>query len=209
MLYMRRKTFPNIIESILKTFSKPEALGNSRQMGAAGRAWTYPTKGSNFRWCYFSLVKFYMKKNQRCSWIPSKNIDDKRILQSDWMRVFWPKTCEAEFSQIWGLHREIENCRVFHLRLLPAKVMKQILRKFKKTSFWTNFGSFLCTLEQTSRKISLRHPFLLLHFYRCAKFLEKIMSRFREKLVQDVRADIQTRMILLGLSSLGSNQVLI
>ena len=46
---MRRKTLPNIIENILKTFSKPEALGNPRQMGVAGHAWTCPTKGSSFR----------------------------------------------------------------------------------------------------------------------------------------------------------------
>ena len=27
------------------------------------------------------------------------DIGDQTILQSDWMRTFWPITCEAEFSQ--------------------------------------------------------------------------------------------------------------
>ena len=36
-------------------------------------------------------------------------------------QIFWPITCEPEFSQIWGLHKKTENCNIFHFRLLPAK----------------------------------------------------------------------------------------
>ena len=50
-----------------------------------------------------SDATFINAKNKDIQSFFSKNIDDHRILQSDLVRVFWPKTCEAEFSQIWGL----------------------------------------------------------------------------------------------------------
>ena len=48
----------------------------------------------------FILVNISMQKIRIFTHFFSKNIDDHRILQSDLVRVFWPKTCEAEFSQI-------------------------------------------------------------------------------------------------------------
>ena len=41
----------------------------------------------------------YLYEKKKCSWIPSKYIDDKRILQSDWMRVFWPKLVKQNFPR--------------------------------------------------------------------------------------------------------------
>ena len=41
-----------------------------------------------------------MQKNPRYQLVNSRDIDDQRILQSEWTRMFWPTTCEAGFSQI-------------------------------------------------------------------------------------------------------------
>lgn len=41
--------------------------------------------------------------------IPSRDIDDQKILQCDWRRAFWPTTCEPEFSQTSGLYQKMEN----------------------------------------------------------------------------------------------------
>lgn len=43
--------------------------------------------------------------------IPSKHMDDQKILQSDWTIAF----CETEFSYIWGLYKKIENPKIFHI----------------------------------------------------------------------------------------------
>ena len=40
----------------------------------------------------------FLAENQMHRWIPHKDIDDQRILQSDWTIVLWPLPSEAEFS---------------------------------------------------------------------------------------------------------------
>ena len=70
----------------------------------------------------YGILSVYLHaKNQRNWYIASWDIDDQRILQSDWTIVFWPITCEPEIFRIWGLHKKTENCDVFHFCLLPAK----------------------------------------------------------------------------------------
>ena len=44
-------------------------------------------------------------------------------------------TSEAAFSQIRDLHRKIENHKIFHFRLLSAKVMPEFLEDSKKPYF--------------------------------------------------------------------------
>ena len=58
-----------------------------------------------------------------------KDIDNQRILQSHWKTAFW--SIIYEFSHTRGLHRKIENDKIFHFRLLPAK-MKNFSKNSKK-----------------------------------------------------------------------------
>ena len=129
----------------------------------------------------------YKKQGYPC--IPSKDISDQRILQSVWMRVFWPITCEVEFVQIWGSHSEKKNCQVFHFRLLPAKSYGKTLWNLKKTPFWAHFMHFLANSGQS--RSFLKNPFL------CPKISITVQifktKRFRKKkLVENVRIDGST-----------------
>ena len=74
-----------------------------------------------------SLSEYLLAKNQGRLCIPSGDIDDQKILQSDWMRAFWPTTYKEEFSQIWDLHRETDDCKFFQFRLFAAKNNSKIL----------------------------------------------------------------------------------
>ena len=62
--------------------------------------------------------------------------------------VFRLLTCE-EFSQKWNLHREIENRKTFHFRLLSAQSNNKILGKLKhsktRRTQKLHFGSILGT----------------------------------------------------------------
>ena len=61
-----------------------------------------------------------------------------KILQSDWLRTFWPKSQEQNFSHIWDLSRNNANSLNFHYRTNSVK----IFNKFKDPCFWPIFGSF-------------------------------------------------------------------
>ena len=102
-----------------------------------GQAWTLPTKNSSIG-CYLPLVSISLHKIKNIhAFLP--DIDDQRILQSDWMREFWPTTYKAEFSQVWDLQRKTDNCKFFQFRIFPAKNNDEILWKLKKTPFWAHF----------------------------------------------------------------------
>ena len=55
-------------------------------------------------------------KNQAISLICSGDMVDLKILQSDWVRKFWPLSQEPEFPQIWDLCRNIANNIHFRYR---------------------------------------------------------------------------------------------
>ena len=121
-----------------------------------GHGWVHlaiPAK-SNSLSRYLSVVIIFMQKNLRHHLIPSRDIDDPRILQSDWMRTFYPITCEPESSQIWGLDRKIENQKLFHLRLLPAKTIKKNFQKLYRTQFLAHSAYFR---KNNSQNIELCH----------------------------------------------------
>ena len=80
-------------------------------------------------------------KNQVYPCFPSRDIYNERILQSDWMRAFWPLNCKTEFSQTRSLHRATGNCSVFHFGLLPAQSNDNFSWKLKNTTFWPHLGS--------------------------------------------------------------------
>lgn len=93
-------------------------------------------------------------KMYRC--FPPRDIDDQRILRSDWMRAFWPVTCQTNFSQLQILYRKTKNFKVFQFRLLPAKSNEKKYENLRKLYF----EPFLSILGQTT--ICLGNPSLSL-----------------------------------------------
>ena len=43
----------------------------------------------------------FVSKNEAASYICSAEIADLKILQSDWLRAFWPISPEQDFFQYW------------------------------------------------------------------------------------------------------------
>ena len=83
-------------------------------------------------------------KNEAVASICSADIVDLKILQSDWLRAFWPISHEQVFSQIQDLCRNTANSINFHYRNNSVKIIDQIFLKFKKSYF----GPFLQFLGQ-------------------------------------------------------------
>ena len=126
-------------------------------------------------------------KMYRC--FPPRDIDDQRILRSDWIRSFWPVTCQTNFSQLQILYRKTKNFKVFQFRLLPAKSTEKKYENLKKLYF----EPFLSILGQTT--ICLGNPSLSL--FSVSRFLslrnnseKKIMNRVQKR-TGDRRTDGQ------------------
>ena len=43
----------------------------------------------------------------------SRNIINKKIIQSDWTKAFWAINCEPEFPQVWDLHAGKQRIQCF------------------------------------------------------------------------------------------------
>ena len=97
--------------------------------------------------------------SQRNWWITSRDIDDQRILQSDWARAFRLILWELEFSQTLGLHGKTENYNDFYFRLLPAKSNHKIYENSIKI-YLRPFGPFSPIFQKKS--IFLENLLLLL-----------------------------------------------
>ena len=93
----------------------------------------------------------------------------------EWEHLTWPKTCEAEFCQIWDLHRQTAKCKFFHFRLFPVK-NKKIIKKNSKASFW----AFFAHLRET---FFLKNPFLWL------SFVSRFLSLCKSPEKKDARMD--------------------
>ena len=50
------------------------------------------------------------------------------VLQSDWLRTFWPKSQEQKFSQIWDLCWNTANYICFHHRTNSVKINDHIFQ---------------------------------------------------------------------------------
>ena len=55
-------------------------------------------------------------KNQAFSSFCSRDIVNLKILQSDWLRAFWPISQEPDFSQVWDLCKNTANITQFLYR---------------------------------------------------------------------------------------------
>ena len=68
-------------------------------------------------WSTFSLSEFASTcKNEAILLISSGDMVDKKILQSDWLRKFWPISQGQKFSQTGDLCRNTANNIYFHCR---------------------------------------------------------------------------------------------
>ena len=65
-------------------------------------------------------------KNKAALLICSEEMLDFKILQSEWLRVFWPLSQERHFSQIEDLYRNTTNNINFHFRVSSEKINDQI-----------------------------------------------------------------------------------
>ena len=66
----------------------------------------------------------------------------KKILQSDWLKLFWPISKEQKLSQIRDLCRNTANNIRFHYRTNSVKLMTKFFNKFQKPFFWSTFTPF-------------------------------------------------------------------
>ena len=82
-------------------------------------------------------------KNQAFSSFCSSDKVNLKILQSDCLRAFWPRSQEPNFSQVWDLSQNTANNINFFLDQIQIKVMTKFSNKFKKTlilaHFWVIF----------------------------------------------------------------------
>ena len=67
-------------------------------------------------------------KNQAISLICSGDMIDSKIVQSNWLRKFWPLSWEQKFSQIWDLHKNTANNISFHYRTNSVNTKNQIFQ---------------------------------------------------------------------------------
>ena len=76
---------------------------------------------------------------------------DLKILQSEWLRAFLPKSQEQDLFQIEGLCGNTANSIKFHYRTNSGKINDQFFKKkFKKPYFGPFLAHFLNFLEQKS-----------------------------------------------------------
>ena len=64
-------------------------------------------------------------KNEAVSLIYSGEMLDLKILQSEWLRAFWPISHEKHFSHIDDLYRNTANNVCFHYRTTSGKIIWQ------------------------------------------------------------------------------------
>ena len=63
----------------------------------------------------------------------SRDIVNLKILQSDWLRAFWPISQEPDFSQVWDLCNNTANIIKFFIDQIQKIIMIKFSNKFRKT----------------------------------------------------------------------------
>ena len=90
--------------------------------------WSHPFLTMSTKKLYFMWVCINLQKIQKNSLICSGDIVDFKILQFDWLRIFWPISQEQKFSQIWFLCKNTANNISFHYRVNSVKINQQIFQ---------------------------------------------------------------------------------
>ena len=82
-------------------------------------------------------------KNEAVSLICYGKMLDLKILQSEWLRAFWPISQEQHFLQLEDLYRNmVNNIHFFIIEQIQGKSITNFLFKFKKSNFCPIFGPF-------------------------------------------------------------------
>ena len=144
------------ISSFHKFILKKQLILESHDQTGHTHFWPYPTK--NF------LIK-------AISLISSVDIVDKNILQSDWLKTFWPTSQEQKFSQIWDLYRNTANKVYFHYRTNSVNINDQIFKQIQKTLFLDHFWSIFPIFGV--KKFFLENPYNSI-------WLSSTMPKFRK-----------------------------
>ena len=76
------------------------------------------------------------------------------------MKIFWPKTFEHEFSQIYGVGTEKQTCDGFHFKFFPEKSNDKTLWKLILGTF------FLFRANKNFSEKSACHFFSVSRFLR-------------------------------------------
>ena len=97
-----------------------------------------------FFWLYRTHAPIFYNKPWSGIHAFLSDIGGQRILQFDWTRAFCSITCKAKLSHTWDLHRETENCKVLHFKLLPPKSWMTELMMTKSKD----------RIDETSRKLN-------------------------------------------------------
>ena len=91
--------------------------------------------------------KIYLKSfSYSGSVIPSQDICDQRILQSNWLKAFPAITQEQKFPQIWDLYSKIDKNINFYFRNFPARIDHKIFQNKGKIRLLGHFWSIFFLL---------------------------------------------------------------
>ena len=96
-----------------------------------------------FGWNAFPLLTICLHAKNKCNpVIPSADICDYRILQSNWLKAFLAIIQEQAFPQIWDLYNKIDNNINFYLSTFTAKINDKIFQR--KNPILGSFLSIFC-----------------------------------------------------------------
>ena len=135
---------PKIIEI---TFNFPEFAPPCKKLVNSINSFfpSTPTSGHanpEIFWSTINLCEFVSTcKNQAISMICSGDMVDKKILQSDWLRTFWPISQDifphisGHFSQIWHLCMNIADNIHVHYRTNSVKIYDKNFQYLQKALF--------------------------------------------------------------------------
>ena len=90
-----------------KDLVRKRSLNHLAELSFKGFPWCLSPCSSSLK-CY-PLLMYLHAKNLRHRSIPSRDIGDQRILQSDWLRAFLAIIEEPDFFQTCGFGRTIKN----------------------------------------------------------------------------------------------------
>ena len=82
-----------------------------------------------FNQLLISINLYQHAKTQAFSSLRSRDIINSKILQSDWLRWFWPISPEPDFSQVWDLCKNTANNMSFLYRPTSEKLMSKFFNK--------------------------------------------------------------------------------
>ena len=107
---------------------------------------------------------YQQAKNEVFHWLVLEIWLIIKILQSGWLRAFWPISLEEKSSQIWDFCRNIANNIHFHYRIISVKINDKIFKYIKKNPVYSLFLAHLLDFlgkNSFSRKSgSVTHNFI-------------------------------------------------